>query len=284
MIIRGREIARFVVLMVVLRAAPVVAQDRPRPATSGRTQTKQSLVLATVTKEYAKDTQPHPGAAYRVDKLRPGKWGDTRVTESVAGHAVIYAKQRYAIADIVSDADYERASKEMYDYLSWRYGNPAAVAAQWISAGYQHFDSFAAEAAAALMGMDLPGPGEVIRLPKEVSTWLKAQVDSMRKDPNYTPCIEVKQAGAAPNAEVSSDPVVILVGAGCDVLIRLAADAAKQAIERIGISAAVFDARRFNISDSSAEFMILLKRNPPLSLRASVRPARIVAVGEGGAQ
>ncbi len=238
-----------------------------------------------VNKEYAKDGQPHPGRAYRVDKMRPGKWGDTRVLESVAGHAVIYAKQRYAISDIVTDADYQRASKEMYDYLSWKYGNPSLVAAQWISAGYQHFDNFAAEAAAALVGMELPGPGGHISLPKEATTWLKAQVDSMKKDPNYNPCIEVKEAGTAPGESQSSDPVVILVGAACDIMIRMAAEAANKAIERIGISDQVFNMKRsFNISDSSAEFMIRMKRNPTLSLQAGLRPVQIVGIGDGGSQ
>lgn len=222
-----------------------------------------------VKKQYPRDNQPHPDAAHR-----PSNWSDARVVESAAQHAVIYAKQRYGIADFVSDVDYERAAREMDDYLTWKYGGAAQVVARWTAAGYQHFDSYVAEAGAALMGMELPGPRESITLTKELTTWLKAQVDSAQKDSHYAPC-----------AAGSADMVATAAGVPCELLLRLAGDAARQVVERLTVAAPTFKPRvSFNIDDSSVEFMVLLRRNPPLSLRPGVRPTKIVTASDGGVE
>lgn len=79
------------------------------------------------------------------------------MTKSVAGHAVNYAIERYALSDLVTAADHERATEEMVGYLKWKLGNPSAVAAQFVSAGYQHFDrAYVDKAGAALLGFELP--------------------------------------------------------------------------------------------------------------------------------
>lgn len=261
----NHSVACFAIVALLFASDNADAQERQRQATQLKSQP-----IAVLRKTYPRDSQPHPDHAYRAEKVRTDNWSATRVTESAAGHAVIYARQRYGIGDLVSDVDYERASKEMADYLSWKHGSQSVVAEQWITAGYHHFDTYVAVAAAALIGMELPGPAETVTLTKELTMWLKVQADSMSKDAAYQPCAVA---------------MVNLVGAGCEETIRLAAEAAKSASERITISSAAFNLKRsFNVSDSSAEFMIYLKRNPTHSLRPSLRPVQVIATGEASAQ
>jgi hypothetical protein len=86
------------------------------------------------------------------------KHGDARMGMSAAGHAALYAIQRFHLEDFkVSQADIDRAQKEVYEFLKWKLGSATAVAAQFVSAGYQHFDrAYSDEAAAALLGAILP--------------------------------------------------------------------------------------------------------------------------------
>ena len=225
---------------------------------------------ATSKKAYPKDGQDHPGRSDRTAKVASGYRTDTETTQLIAKHVTNYAINRYGIKDIVSEADIERARKELYDFLSLKYGNPTLVQAQWLTAGYQHFDPFVREAGAALIGTELAGPGDVIRLPKEVSTWLKAQADSIKKDPNYNPCLGLQESTTE---ESQQDLGVMLVQAGCNYLMQLAAEAADKAIERIGISAQALSGRKVKrFSDSDVEFMIQLKRNPTQALNAAIRP------------
>lgn len=82
------------------------------------------------------------------------------MASSAAGHAVLYAVRKYGISDLVTDADKQRAQDDVYKFLSWKLGNPAATAATWLDAGYQHFDrGYSDEAGASLLGFNLPGDG-----------------------------------------------------------------------------------------------------------------------------
>jgi hypothetical protein len=77
---------------------------------------------------------------------------------SAAGHATLYAIERFGMGSLnFSQDDIRRAQPEVYEFLKWKLGSPAAIAAQFIAAGYQHFDrSYSDKAAAALLGTDLP--------------------------------------------------------------------------------------------------------------------------------
>jgi len=105
--------------------------------------------------EPRKCPQDHPGRQHRAESL--AKRGDARMARSAAGHAVLYAVVRYDLENVVTDADKERAQEAVYEFLKWKLGNAALVAAQFLSAGYQHFDNgYVDEAAAALLGFELP--------------------------------------------------------------------------------------------------------------------------------
>lgn len=123
-------------------------------------------------------SQDHPGRQHRVESVT--KRGDARMTRSVAGHITTYAIQRFELKGLVTDADIERARAKTYEFLKLRLGNPAAVAGQFVSAGYQHFDrGYSDEAAAALLGYDLPtenGGHSMFYLPPEiVDLWVMSE-------------------------------------------------------------------------------------------------------------
>lgn len=104
---------------------------------------------------YPPCNQSHPGRQHRAESV--AKRGDARMTQSVAGHIVLYAIQRYGLTSLVNRADTDRASQATYEFLKWKLGNASAVATQFVGAGYQHFDkAYVDEAGAALMGFDLP--------------------------------------------------------------------------------------------------------------------------------
>jgi len=119
-------------------------------------------------------SQHHPGRQHRLESVV--KQGDSRMTRSVAGHITLYAIERYSLKPLVNDSTYGHAAALVTSYLKVQYGNPAAVAAQFVSAGYQHFDrSHVDEAAAALLGFDLPHEASgraVFQLPPQlVDLW-----------------------------------------------------------------------------------------------------------------
>jgi hypothetical protein len=231
--------------------------------------------------------QDHPGRDWRVRKTTLGRWGDTKVTRYVAEHVVRYAEHRYAIEDIVTPTDRARANGEMYAFLSWKYGNPSAVTAQWISAGYGHFDHHADEGAIALLGGDLPGPGNVAYVPKEVSKWLTEQVKAMATDDKKGLCALLLQSSAGdatysstggplmPSGAPAGYPSTTggnttppdadgtsLMGIACEYLIGLAAQAAYDAIGRLGISEAALKGKRYDVSDADIALAICARRHP----------------------
>jgi len=102
--------------------------------------------------------EKHPGRAERVKQV--AKRGDSRMTLSVAGHTTDYALHHFNLHDLVAPSDIERSGEAMYEFLKWKLGNPSAVAAQYISTGYGHFEkAYGDEAGAALMGFELPKEG-----------------------------------------------------------------------------------------------------------------------------
>lgn len=207
-----------------------------------------SPIGAQTTKVYGKCSQSHAGREYRVKRLTLE--GDSKVTKSVAGHAVLYARERYALQDITTQADIDRATREVYDFLTYKVGNPSLVAAQWVSAGYQHFDSHADEAAAALLGMELLGPAQQVRFPREISDWLKTKVDSLG------------QADSSNAGICAAMGDTTMVGVACQVLLPFVKEAMKRSIDRIGISSATLRGESYDVKDPQIELMIYVKRHP----------------------
>lgn len=248
--------------------------------------------------QFPSDPQSHAGRAWRVQKTTTGGWGDTRVVESIAGHVIIFARHRYGLDSVVTDpAQIAHATKEMYDFLSWKYGNPSAVTAQWISAGYRHFDGHVAEAGMALLGTDLEGPGEVIRLPVPLSAYLKAEVDKLASDDTAGVCAQIaSNAGTSgaqestagtqsPDAGVSQSGAngsssagdAALYGFSCRVLIKLVAEAARVAVDRLGISSAAFGgAHRINWRDSDVVLALYARSHPDGSKGSAPRTLKPV--------
>jgi hypothetical protein len=83
--------------------------------------------------------------------------GDTKTLTRIVDHTVAHAIERYNLKGLVAKSDIDRAHTEMYDFLKWKLGSPSAVAAQYATAGYEHFDrAYSDEAGAALLGFELP--------------------------------------------------------------------------------------------------------------------------------
>ncbi len=102
-----------------------------------------------------KCSQDHPSREHRLESVT--KQGDARMTKSVAGHVTKYAMQRFNLQGLVTQADINRAQEATYEFLKWKLGNASAVAGQFVTAGYEHFDkAYVDEAAAALLGFELP--------------------------------------------------------------------------------------------------------------------------------
>lgn len=123
-----------------------------------------------------KCSQDHPGQQHRRESLL--KRGDSRMTFSAAGHATKFAVERFRLQDLVTEADIERVSKQMYDFLVWKLGSPTAAASQWLTAGYQHFDKgYSDEAAGMLLGViDFQKKDPELKLPKWMQDYIKAKV------------------------------------------------------------------------------------------------------------
>lgn len=124
-----------------------------------------------------KTLQDAPGKAKRAAECAKG---DTRQVKHIISRTIKHAKEKYNLTEeLVEATDTKHAEKEMYDFLNWRMGSPSAVCGQYTTAGQKHFDKgYSDEAAAALLGMDLPGAGKSLKLPKRVSAQLKAQIKS----------------------------------------------------------------------------------------------------------
>lgn len=111
--------------------------------------------------------------------------GDTKAVRKIVGQTIKHAKERFKLTGaLVDDTDTKRAEKELYDFLNWKIGSPSAVCGQYITAGQKHFNKgYSDEAAAALLGMELPGAGRAeFKLPKKNSDELKARIKDCAKE------------------------------------------------------------------------------------------------------
>lgn len=112
------------------------------------------------------------------------KKGDTEKVKEIVSNTIKYAKndkyKQDGLAKLVDDQDTRYAEKELRDFLTWKIGSYSAVCAQYATAGQKHFNKgYSDEAAAALLGHELPGAGRAkYRLPKRTSDQLKAQIKS----------------------------------------------------------------------------------------------------------
>ncbi len=138
-------------------------------------------VAAPVYAQAVKCSQDHPDKRHRAESV--AKRGDARMTLSVAGHTTTYAQQRFNLQGLITQADIDRViwikgdkgGGEMYNFLKWKLGGPAAVAAQFIGAGYEHFDrAYSDEAAAILLGIISVGQGQPeLKMPPWMVEYLK---------------------------------------------------------------------------------------------------------------
>jgi hypothetical protein len=110
------------------------------------------LVAGDLAAQAPRCTQDHPGRQHRAESVL--KRGDARMVLSAGGHATLYALQRYGLEGMFTDAEIKAAQEEMRDFLNWRNGSDAANAAQFVTAGYEHYDrAYSDEAAAMLLGL-----------------------------------------------------------------------------------------------------------------------------------
>lgn len=230
-----------------------------------------AFLLALAPPPYPKCNRRHPGRQHRAESL--AKRGDSRMGFSAAGHSVRYAIHRYGISDIVKEADIARADKDMYEFLKWKTGSASLLAAQWLTAGYQHYDSHADEAAASLLGYDLPGPKHQLRLPKELATYIKQQTDSAATETNSEICdamFSSESGGSStPGAAGTTTSGEETSGSGiggfvCEGLVELARKATHEFYKKLSISGDMLMGRtKFDIKDEVITQMISLRRNPP---------------------
>jgi hypothetical protein len=177
--------------------------------------------------------------------------GDSKKAKEIASHTVGYAIAHYSLKDLISKADIDRATADLYDFMKWEVGSPSAIAAQYTTAGYEHFERrFGDEAAASLLGTDLPGEKgkPEITLPKTVSTIMKALVDSLG---NQAVVALQQQYNMPP--EVSKEIVSIMTRGG------------KGAIDRIGFNMP----KSWDIDNRLVDEMIYLRRHPPVAHAAT---------------
>jgi len=222
------RMAQLAALSLALLLATLASAQTATPKPKGVTQPNTSLRSA-VPMNPSKTTTSSPGAIVQYPPVQcsqshPGESertkdvfskGDSHMSKSVADHVVTYAIQRFQLAAVVKPQDIERARGELYEHLKWKLGNPPAIAAQFVTAGYQHFDNaFVYEAAAALVNFQLPGEknGPDWKIPKAWADYLHkmAEADGSRlgsflekkwqipHDEAYK--IEAKLTGAANNA------------------------------------------------------------------------------------
>lgn len=107
--------------------------------------------------------------------------GDAKVSKGIAKKTVKHAIEKWKLADLnLDEQTIKTANKEVYEFLKWKLGSPSAICAQYVTAGQKHFNrGYGDEAAAALLGMELPGEGKAeVSLPPDFSQKLKDQVDA----------------------------------------------------------------------------------------------------------
>jgi hypothetical protein len=239
-----------------------------------------TFLLALAPPPYPKCNRRHPGRQHRMESL--AKQGDSRMGLSAAGHSVRYAIHRYSISDIVTEADIARADKDMYEFLKWKTGSASLLAAQWLTAGYQHYDSHADEAAASLLGYDLPGPRNQLGLPKELATYIKQQTDSAAAETNAEICGALFSEGSGSTTPGASGETAGSSGAAsdggvggfvCEGLIELARKATHEFYRKLSISGDMLMGKtKFDIKDEVIARMASLRRNPPPPPQTAAEP------------
>lgn len=117
----------------------------------------------------------HRPQSTRADQVR--RHGDAKMTKRVANHTVKEAILRYELKDLVSDQEVDRAKGEMYNFLKWKLGGPSAIAGQYVSSGYNHFEkAYTDEAAAMLLGViSFANKEPELVMPEWMQTYLKVQ-------------------------------------------------------------------------------------------------------------
>jgi hypothetical protein len=153
------------------------------------------------------------------------KAGDAHMAMSAAGHATLYAIQRFHMENLnFSQDDIKRAQKDLYEFLKWKLGNPAAIAAQFITAGYQHFDrAYSDEAAAALLGTDLPSEhnGAQMTLSPGFTIHLRLKIDQLQQQGLTQAAIAViLSAELGPVGPIAFDIINQLTANGIDVVVH----------------------------------------------------------------
>ena len=136
-----------------------------------------ALAAAPARAQSTKCPTDYPGRQHRAESL--AKRGAARMAFSAAGRTVLCAIQRFELEGQFKPAEIKAAQDEMYDFLNWKLGGPAAVAAQWLTAGYQHFDrGYSDEAAAVLLGMvEFSNREPELVLPTWMLEWMKEQIN-----------------------------------------------------------------------------------------------------------
>lgn len=258
--------------LTVVFVGEATAQTRPKGSVRGIA-VPTVIKPGSAVKQYPKCTRNHPGKTRRAESL--AKQGDSRMGLSAARHAIRYAIERYQIQDLVSDTSLARADKDMYEFLKWKSGSASLLAAQWLTAGYQHYDSHADEAAATLLGYDLPGPQHQLRLPEQLTAWIKEQTDSAATATNTEICAglfpqtEGTGGGTVPGAGGSTAPSEegsgsTIAGIACVAVVELMRQATNRVYDRLGISGDwLLGKTKFDFKDDEIPVLAELRRNPP---------------------
>lgn len=161
--------------------------------------------------------------------------GDTKVVRKIVSNTIKHAKERFKLTGgLVNDTDTKRAQKEMYDFLNWKIGSPSAVCGQYITAGQKHFNKgYSDEAAAALLGMELPGAGRAeYGMSKKTSEELKARIKDcakqvMAQEPAGQAPASQTSAGKSPKDKVTAQAMEGL-SAGCKQVVQQLAQKLEQ--------------------------------------------------------
>ncbi len=75
-------------------------------------------------------------------------------TKRVARHTTGAAVERFQLKELITQEDFDRASREMNHFLRWKLGGKVAVCGQYVSTGYGHFEkAYGDEAAAMMLGV-----------------------------------------------------------------------------------------------------------------------------------
>jgi hypothetical protein len=187
---------------------------------------------------------PNPAAAKGSKESRALKCatkGDSKVSKGIAKGVVKHAIKRFDIADLVDEGTTKKARKEVYEFLKWKLGSPTAICGQYITAAQTHFNKgYSDEAAAALLGTQLPGDNSVeMKLPPRFTKVLQQAVN-------------VQGAGAQAFllATYGIPPMV------SDLIIGKLTGAANKSIGRLGFNMP----KKWDIDNKLVEGLIATKR------------------------